>query len=95
MMMLTGTPNAALASRASIAMMPRSILGSARWDEVACRVDDGQPDLPSGGHAELPDGGQHDYLVSLRPWWRRARSAGSGCSKAAAMSSGDMQTRSF
>jgi len=25
--------------------------------------DDGQPDLPSGGHAELPDGGQRDYLV--------------------------------
>jgi hypothetical protein len=26
-------------------------------------VDDGQPDLPSGGHAELPSGGQLDYLV--------------------------------
>jgi hypothetical protein len=25
--------------------------------------DDGQPDLPSGGHAELPGGGQRDYLV--------------------------------
>jgi hypothetical protein len=25
--------------------------------------DDGQPDLPSGGHAELPSGGQLDYLV--------------------------------
>jgi len=24
--------------------------------------DDGQPDLPSG-HAELPGGGQRDYLV--------------------------------
>jgi hypothetical protein len=29
----------------------------------ACRIDDGQPDLPSGGHAELPSGGQLDYLV--------------------------------
>jgi hypothetical protein len=28
-----------------------------------CLGDDGQPDLPSGGHAELPDGGQRDYLV--------------------------------
>ncbi len=26
-------------------------------------VDDGQPDLPSGGHAEPPGGGQRDYLV--------------------------------
>jgi len=26
-------------------------------------IDDGQPDLPSGGHAELPGGGQRDYLV--------------------------------
>ncbi len=26
-------------------------------------VDDGQPDLPSGGHAELPAGGQRDYLA--------------------------------
>jgi hypothetical protein len=25
--------------------------------------DDGQPDLLSGGHAELPSGGQLDYLV--------------------------------
>ncbi|HJY73890.1 MAG TPA: hypothetical protein VJ347_19125 [Streptosporangiaceae bacterium] len=25
--------------------------------------DDGEPDLPSGGHAELPSGGQLDYLV--------------------------------
>jgi hypothetical protein len=25
--------------------------------------DDGQSDLPSGGHAELPGGGQRDYLV--------------------------------
>jgi hypothetical protein len=26
--------------------------------------NDGQPDLPSGGrHAEVPDGGQRDYLV--------------------------------
>jgi hypothetical protein len=25
--------------------------------------DDGQPDLPSGGHAELPGGGQRDYLA--------------------------------
>jgi hypothetical protein len=25
--------------------------------------NDGQPDLPSGGHAELPGGGQRDYLV--------------------------------
>jgi hypothetical protein len=24
---------------------------------------DGQPDLPSGSHLELPDGGHHDYLV--------------------------------
>jgi len=28
-----------------------------------CRCDDGQPDLPSGDHAELPGGGQLDYLV--------------------------------
>ena len=28
-------------------------------------TDDGQPDLPSGGHAELPGRGQHDYLVRL------------------------------
>jgi hypothetical protein len=28
--------------------------------------DDGQPDLPNGGHAELPGGGQRDYLVWLR-----------------------------
>jgi hypothetical protein len=27
------------------------------------QVDDGQPDLPSGGHGELPCGGQCDYLV--------------------------------
>jgi len=26
-------------------------------------AEDGQPDLPSGGHAELPDGGQRDYLM--------------------------------
>jgi hypothetical protein len=26
--------------------------------------DDSQPDLPSGGHAELPGGGQRDYLVT-------------------------------
>jgi hypothetical protein len=26
-------------------------------------TDDGQPDLPSGRHAELPGGGQRDYLV--------------------------------
>jgi hypothetical protein len=25
--------------------------------------DDGQPDLPNDGHAELPGGGQRDYLV--------------------------------
>jgi hypothetical protein len=25
--------------------------------------DDGQPDLPSGGHAALPRGGQRHYLV--------------------------------
>jgi hypothetical protein len=25
--------------------------------------DNSQPDLPSGGHAELPGGGQCDYLV--------------------------------
>jgi len=31
--------------------------------ELALRCDDGQPDLPSGGHAELPSGGQLDYLV--------------------------------
>jgi hypothetical protein len=37
---------------------------------LACTItdDDGQPDLPGGGHAELRGGGQHDYLVSLRPW---------------------------
>jgi hypothetical protein len=28
--------------------------------------DDGQPDLPSGGHVELPGGGQRDYLVRQR-----------------------------
>jgi hypothetical protein len=27
------------------------------------RLDDGQPDLPSGGYTELPGGGQRDYLV--------------------------------
>ena len=34
------------------------------WSEhgrLSC--DDGQPDLPSGGHAEPPGGGQLDYLV--------------------------------
>jgi hypothetical protein len=25
--------------------------------------EDGQPNLPSGGHAELPSGGQRDYFV--------------------------------
>jgi hypothetical protein len=25
--------------------------------------DDSQPDLPSGGHADLPGGGQRDYLA--------------------------------
>jgi hypothetical protein len=25
--------------------------------------DDGQPNLPGGGHAELPGGGQRDYLA--------------------------------
>jgi hypothetical protein len=29
----------------------------------ATPADDGQPDLPSGGHTELPGGGQRDYLV--------------------------------
>ena len=29
--------------------------------------DDGQPDLPSGGHAELPSGGQLDYLCDSGP----------------------------
>ena len=28
---------------------------------VGC--DDGQPDLPGGGHVELPGSGQLDYLV--------------------------------
>jgi len=26
-------------------------------------TDDGPPDLPSGGYAELPGGGQRDYSV--------------------------------
>lgn len=26
-------------------------------------IEDGQPNLPSGGHAELPSGGQRDYFV--------------------------------
>lgn len=30
---------------------------------VTWRFDDGQPDLPSGGHAELPGDGQNDYLL--------------------------------
>jgi hypothetical protein len=31
---------------------------------LAGSSDDAQPrDLPSGGHAELPSGGQRDYLV--------------------------------
>jgi hypothetical protein len=30
---------------------------------VTAGRDDGQPDLPSSGHAELPGGGQCDYLV--------------------------------
>ncbi len=25
--------------------------------------EDGQPNLPNGGHAELPSGGQRDYFV--------------------------------
>jgi hypothetical protein len=33
---------------------------SAEVDEAA---DDGQLDLPSGGHGELPSGGQRDYFV--------------------------------
>jgi hypothetical protein len=32
-------------------------------DAIVLWCDDGQPDLPSGGHAELPSGGQLDYLV--------------------------------
>jgi hypothetical protein len=28
--------------------------------------DDGQPDLPGGGHADLPRGGQCYYLASRR-----------------------------
>jgi hypothetical protein len=35
--------------------------GSARSRSRGC--DDGQPDLPGGGHAGLPGGGQRDYLV--------------------------------
>jgi hypothetical protein len=30
---------------------------------MAQAFDDGQPDLPSGGHVDLPGGGQRDYLV--------------------------------
>jgi hypothetical protein len=33
---------------------------SAEVDEAA---DDGQLDLPSGGHGELPSGRQRDYFV--------------------------------
>jgi hypothetical protein len=31
--------------------------------QATVTADDGQPDLPGGGHAELPGGGQRDYLV--------------------------------
>jgi hypothetical protein len=30
---------------------------------MAASSDDGQLNLPSGGHAELPGGGQRDYLA--------------------------------
>jgi integrase len=39
----------------------RSILESEQRNEH--RLHPGRPDLPSGGHAELPGGGQRDYLV--------------------------------
>jgi hypothetical protein len=38
----------------------RALASSSCWIATG---DDGQPDLPSGGHAELPGGGQLDYLV--------------------------------
>jgi hypothetical protein len=43
-------------SSASIAAVP-----------PACRPDDGQLNLPNGGHAELPSGGQRDYFAWLPP----------------------------
>ena len=33
------------------------------WAWTLALLNDGQPDLPSGGHAELPGGGERDYLV--------------------------------
>jgi hypothetical protein len=44
--------------RVSILDSPSSPL--AGWIRVGCPGDDGQPDLPSGGHGELPNGGQRD-----------------------------------
>jgi hypothetical protein len=42
--------------------------GASRWPieqfvRSRMRPDDGQPDLPSGGPAELPGGGQNDYFL--------------------------------
>jgi hypothetical protein len=34
-----------------------------RAGKTAPAADDGQPDLPSGGHAGLPSGDQLDYLM--------------------------------
>jgi hypothetical protein len=46
--------------------MPTSCGGSTGRHRQAAVCDDGQPDLPGGGHAELSGSGQRDYLVRLR-----------------------------
>ena len=40
----------------------RALIRIVRYSLV-CGCDDGQPDLPGGGHVVLPGSGQLDYLV--------------------------------
>jgi hypothetical protein len=49
---------------ASETQMPTSCGGGPTGGHRQAAVcDDGQPDLPGGGHTELPGSGQRDYLV--------------------------------
>jgi hypothetical protein len=58
-----GPESGRLASSASIAaicVLITTPIGDYGGDIAG---DDGQPDLPSGGHVELPGGGQRDYSM--------------------------------
>lgn len=64
---LAGPESGSLASSASITAICERIttpIGQYGGDSPGLVAgDDGQPDLPSGGHVELTGGGQRDYLV--------------------------------